>query len=127
MSVFFTKHKSLIDITSSTNCLIYKNFLWHGVCGVLGIKAPAGLKKAIRGELRGSGGRAVKILWIVGGLLVYLLLIVFITSIFGQNTQDRRTKDRRQQTEDRRENLRSLGRGDRRVKERRSIYCDLPA
>lgn len=75
----------------------------------------------------GDSEGVVEILWVAGGLLVYLFIIALITSIFGQSIQDRRAKDRRQQTEDRRRSYRSFGRGDRRVKERRSIYSGLPA
>jgi hypothetical protein len=97
-----------------------------------GYPSTSWIKEGIRVELHpmniGDSGGVVEILWAAGGLLVYLFIIALITSLFGQSsTQDRRAKDRRQQTEDRRRSSRNFGRGDRRVKERRSIYRGLPA
>lgn len=68
-------------------------------------------------------------IYIVSGLLVYMVLIAMITRVLGQNSvaTDRRSTDRRQNTESRRKSQRDGGGACRRLQDRRSMYAGMPA
>lgn len=72
------------------------------------------------------GGELVGTVYLISGLLVYLLVVALITQVLKQNNvpavPDRRVGDRRQNTESRRKGPRSTSGETRRVGDRRSMY-----
>jgi hypothetical protein len=65
--------------------------------------------------------------YLISGLLVYLLVVALITQVLKQNNvpavADRRVGDRRQNAESRRKGPRSSSGETRRVSDRRSMYA----
>jgi len=72
-------------------------------------------------------------LYLISGLLVYMVLLALITKVLKQNSvtpelaHDRRAGDRRQNTESRRKGQRSERGESRRMGDRRSMYAGMPA
>lgn len=75
------------------------------------------------------GGGIVETLYLVSGLLVYMILLALITKVLKQNslTPERRAADRRQNTGSRRQGLRAERGESRRMGDRRSMYAGVPA
>lgn len=70
-------------------------------------------------------------IYLVSGLLAYLIVVALITKILKQNSvpvvTDRRAGDRRKNTESRRQGARSAMGETRRVGDRRSMYAGVLA
>lgn len=79
------------------------------------------------GTAHALGGNCVETIYLVSGLLAYLIVIALITKVLKQNSvpvvPDRRTGDRRKNTASRRQGARSAMGETRRMGDRRSMYA----
>lgn len=83
------------------------------------------------GAAHALGGNCVGTIYLVSGLLAYLIVVALITRVLKQNSvpvvTERRMGDRRKSTESRRQGARSANGETRRMNDRRSIYAGVPA